>query len=153
MAACVRIRDYTNISVSQIDEIVAAEALHERCRLPTLAKNKQIAIRNLEILETFVQRNKENCQWCKPSAGSTTLLRFCNSDGESVDDVQFCLQVQEETGVMIAPASLCFGDGVHDDFRGYVRLQFLVETEVLQSALAELDGFVRRRLQNVTIAR
>jgi aspartate/methionine/tyrosine aminotransferase len=149
MARCIRVRDYTNISVSQIDEMIAAEALNERCRIPILAKNGKIAAKNLELLGRFVQRNNKFVQWSKPSASTTTLLRFCRSDGEPVDDVQFCLQLQEKTGVMISPASLCFGDGNHSDFKGYARVQFLVETEVLQGALIEFEGFLKTHLKKI----
>jgi aspartate/methionine/tyrosine aminotransferase len=142
ISACVRIRDYTNISVSQIDELIAAEALNERCRIPILARNNAIAVKNLAILGKFVQRNIKLCQWSKPTASTTTLLRFCTAYGEVVDDVEFCLKLQERTGVMIVPASLCFGDGDHSDFKGYCRVQFLVETEVLQGALTELEVFL-----------
>lgn len=152
MAKCVRIRDYTNISVSQIDEKIAAEALHERCKVPILAKNRRIAAKNLELLGRFVQRNNKAVQWAKPSASTTTLLRFCKSNGEPVDDVQFCVQLQEETGVMIAPASLCFGDGDHRDLRGYARVQFLVETEMLEGALAEMEVFLRTHLMDIPTA-
>lgn len=153
MSACIRVRDYTNISVSQIDETIAAEALNERCRVAILAKNSKIAAENLEILGKFVQRNNKLCQWCKPSASTTTLLRFCKSDGEPVDDVQFCLELQKNTGVMFVPGSLCFGDGDHNDFRGYVRVQFLVETKVMQAGLAELEGFLRSDFKDVPAAR
>ena len=153
MSACVRIRDYTNISVSQIDELIAAEALNERCRLPILAKNIKLAAKNLEILGKFVQQNSKLCQWSKPTASTTTLLRFCNSGGEPVDDVEFCVNLQEKTGVMLAPASLCFGDGDHSDFKGYCRVQFLVDTEGLQNALAELGAFLGSHLKDIPLAR
>lgn len=147
MRALVRSRDYTNISVSKIDELIAAEALNKRCRTPILIKNNAIPVDNLEILGSFVQKNSKMCQWSKPTAGTTALLRFCTIDGEAVEDVKFCLKLQEKTGVMLAPASLCFGDGDHSDFRGYCRVQFLVETEVLQQSLVKLEAFLGSHLR------
>jgi aspartate/methionine/tyrosine aminotransferase len=152
MARCIRVRDYTNISVSQIDEMIAAEALNERCRIPIIAKNRKIAAKNLELLGRFVQQNNKYVQWSKPSASTTTLLRFCRSDGEPADGLQFCLQLQEKTGVSIAPASLCFGDGDRSDFKGYARVHFLVETEILQSVLAELEAFLTIYLKDKTLS-
>lgn len=119
-------RDYTTISVSQLDDQVASYALSESVRPALIKRNLELARTNLTLLGEFVDGHKGVCNWVKPTAGTTAFIQFTNG-GKPVDDVAFCLDVLDKTKVMFLPGSKCFG---HDrDFRGYVsavRCQFIL---------------------------
>ncbi|RYP47833.1 hypothetical protein DL769_011272 [Monosporascus sp. CRB-8-3] len=138
-------RDYTAISVSQIDDQIAAYALSDDVRPQLLSRNIALARTNLALLARFVEGHADVCDWVRPQAGTTAFLRFKRKDGgEPVDDVAFCRHLLERTKVMFVPGSLCFGNSA--DFRGYVRLGFVCETEVLEEALPKLSAYVKEHL-------
>lgn len=110
-------RDYTTISVSQLDDQVASFALSDTVRPALSARNLGLARTNLVLLDRFVEEHKGVCSWVKPTAGTTAFVHFTEG-GKPVDDVKFCVDVLEKTKVMFVPGSKCFG---HDkDFKGYV---------------------------------
>ncbi|KAG8159703.1 hypothetical protein KVR01_010340 [Diaporthe batatas] len=110
-------RDYTTISVSQLDDQVASFALSDGVRPALRGRNLELARTNLKLLENFVEEHQGVCSWVKPTAGTTAFVHFTNG-GKPVDDVRFCIDVLEKTKVMFVPGSKCFG---HDqDFKGYV---------------------------------
>ena len=134
-------RDYTTISVSQLDDQVAAYALSGSVIHSLLSRNIKLAKTNVELLEAFITQHRTVCSWVKPNGGTTALVRF-EKKGQPVDDVQFCLDVIEKTKVMFMPASECFGL----EFSGSVRIGFVCETDVLQNALKELGSYIREYL-------
>ncbi|KAI1459867.1 PLP-dependent transferase [Annulohypoxylon moriforme] len=140
-------RDYTTISVSQLDDQVARYALSASVRPQLIARNISLARSNLKILEQFVADHSGTCSWVKPTAGTTALVRFRNRDGTPVDDEQFCKDVLEKTKVMFLPGSRCFGDGQTSSLDGTVRIGYVSETEVLRQALEELDGYITDHLK------
>ncbi|KAG7107510.1 Arginine--pyruvate transaminase AruH like protein [Verticillium longisporum] len=93
-------RDYTTISVSQLDDQVATYALAPAVRTPLLRRNVALARTNRALVEAFVDAHAGN--------------------GEPVDDVAFAKDVLDKTKVFFVPGSKCFGDG--EDFKGYVRI-------------------------------
>ena len=147
--ACSRARDYTTISVSQIDDQIAAYAMSDSCIHSLLSRNIQLAKRNLEILEKFVENHRWACDWVKPVAGSTAFIRFSNM-GSPVNDAAFCEQLMGDTGVMLVPGSECFGGG--KDFTGYVRFGFCCETDVLVEGLEKLGSFMAKGYRTVPLA-
>lgn len=100
-------RDYTTISVSQLDDQVASYALSPAVLPSLLARNEGIAATNLGLLEAFVRRYGAVCSWVRPRAGTTALVQFRNKkgDGEPVDDEAFVLDLLEKTKVLFLPAS------------------------------------------------
>ena len=134
-------RDYTTISVSQLDDQVAQYALSAKVRPNLLKRNVGLATTNLEILEGFVERHKAVCEWVKPNSGTTAFVRFRKSpQGEAVNDVAFSVDVLEKTKAFFVPGSKCFGDG--KDFAGYVRIGYVCQTEVLKEALGKLGKYL-----------
>lgn len=136
-------RHYTTISVSQLDDQVAAYALSSSVIHGLLGRNIQLAKTNIAILEEFIEEHGEFCSWTKPTGGTTALVRF-ERDGSAVEDVQFCKDVLGKTKVMFLPASKCFGNG--KDFKGFVRIGFVCETYVLKEALEKLGEYIRKEL-------
>ncbi|KAK4196935.1 putative aminotransferase [Triangularia verruculosa] len=133
-------RDYTTISVSQLDDQVASYALSEPVLGPLLERNMALARANLELLSQFVEKYKEVCSWVKPTAGTTALIQFSKGGLVPVHDPNFVLSVLEKTKVLVMPASPCFGLG--RDFKGFVRIGYVSETEVLKEALEALGKYV-----------
>ncbi|KAH8650545.1 putative aspartate aminotransferase [Tricladium varicosporioides] len=134
-------RDYTTISVSQLDDSVASYALSGSVMHALLGRNIKLAKTNVALLESFINENSGVCSWVKPTGGTTALVKF-ERGGKAVDDVQLCIDVIEKTKVMFIPASKCFGS----EFEGCVRIGFVCETEVLKEALQKLGEYVRANL-------
>ena len=137
-------RDYTTISVSQLDDQVAAYALSDDVRPNLLARNLALARTNLALVDAFIAAHPTACEWVRPQAGTTGFVRFRGRDGSPVDDVVFCADLLASTKVMLVPGSKCFGNG--KDFRGYVRFGYVCETDVLERALEQLSSYVKEHL-------
>jgi len=145
--SCANARDYTTISVSQLDDQVASFALDPSCVHNLLGRNIRLAKTNLDILNDFIEQHRWLCEWVKPIAGTTAFVKF-SREGRAVNDVEFCKLLQEKTGVMFCPGSRCFGE----EFRGYVRMGYVCETEVLSDGLAVLKEFLRDEYRSVPLA-
>ncbi|KAF2254971.1 PLP-dependent transferase [Trematosphaeria pertusa] len=140
-------RHYTTISVSQLDEQVAAYALDPNTVHSLLARNIQLAKTNLALLERFVLKNDDACEWVKPLAGTTAFVRF-HRDGKAVDSVDFCKKLLEKSGVLFVPGSECFGG----EYKGYVRVGFVNHVDIVKAGMDEVTKFVRRNLDDVKLA-
>lgn len=140
-------RHYTTISVSGLDEQVAAYALSSATVHGLLARNIQLAKTNLALLERFVIKNEDECEWVKPVAGTTAFVKI-HREGKPVDSVDFCKKLLEKTGVLFVPGTQCFGE----EFKGYVRIGFVNQTEVIQKGLEEASKFIRKNLDDVELA-
>lgn len=136
-------RDYTTISVSQLDDQVASFALSEDVRPQLIERNLNLARKNLQILDDFVHSHSRWVSWVKPTAGTTAFIQF-KKDGKPVQDEEFCINVLEETKVMFLPGCKCFGHG--KGFEGYVRIGYVSETEVLVEALNKLSEYIMQKL-------
>ena len=147
--ACLQARDYTTISVSQLDDQVATYALSQDCVHGLLSRNIKLAKTNLSLLEQFIDHHRWACEWIKPVAGTTAFVKFSKM-GRAIDDVAFCENLMESIGVMFCPGSRCFGDG--KDFKGFVRIGFCCETQVLEEGLEKLAEFMQTAYQNLPTA-
>ena len=147
--ACQQSRDYTTISVSQIDDQIASFALGYSCLDSLLSRNINLARTNLGILERFIESHRYSCDWVRPVAGTTAFVRF-SRQGKAVDDVALCKLAHGKYGVMFCPGSLCFG-GEHD-FRGYIRIGYACESEVLTKGLQEMELFMQAEFADVPLA-
>lgn len=140
-------RHYTTISVSQLDEQVAAFALSQNTVHNLLGKNIQLAKKNLEVLDKFVIKHDDVCEWVKPLAGTTAFVKF-HREGSPINAVEFCRQLLENTGVMLVPGEECFGK----EFKGYVRIGFVNDTEIIQEGLEKVRQFLRKKLDDLPLA-
>ena len=135
-------RDYTTISVSQLDDQVASYALGPAVLPSLLERNLGIARTNLELLDGFVARYGSVCSWVvKPKAGTTALVQF-RKGGEPVDDERFVLDLLEKTKVLFLPACVCFGRG--RDLKGFVRIGYACHTSVLREGLEKLGAYLEK---------
>ncbi|KAK0735054.1 pyridoxal phosphate-dependent transferase [Lasiosphaeria miniovina] len=136
-------RDYTTISVSQLDDQIATYALSNLVLPALLKRNTALAQTNLASLSALVERHGSVCSWVKPTAGTTALIQF-RKKGVPVDDSEFVLDLLEKTKVLVMPGSVCFGLG--KDFKGFIRLGYVCETGVLNQALEQLELYINDRL-------
>jgi aspartate/methionine/tyrosine aminotransferase len=134
-------RDYTTISVSQLDDQVASYALSGSVLHSLLARNIKLAKTNIALLQEFVSEHGWLCSWVKPTGGTTAFIKFAKN-GRPLDDEQFCIDVLEKVKVMFLPGSKCFGP----EFKGFVRIGFVCETELLQEALTKLTTYVEEHI-------
>ncbi|KAE8146333.1 pyridoxal phosphate-dependent transferase [Aspergillus avenaceus] len=148
--ACAACRHYTTISVSQLDDSVATLALSSPTVNNLMERNIQLARQNLSVLDAFISKFKWAIDWARPQAGTTAFVKFHNKDGAPIDDVVFCQRLLEKTGVMFAPGSHCFGGGV--DFKGFVRIGYVQEHQVIVDGLQALSDFMVNEYEKVPAA-
>ena len=121
-------RDYNTISVSMIDDYFACLALESKQKI--LERSRQITRGNLKILDDWIA-GEALLSYVKPRSGTTALLRF-DLDLPSRD---FCIQLLEETGVMLTPGSTM-------DMEGWIRVGYANDPEVLRQGLAKVSEFL-----------
>ncbi|CAG1989826.1 unnamed protein product [Fusarium graminearum] len=137
-------RDYTTISVSQIDDQIARYALSPAV-LPSLVdRNLALARTNSRLIKEFIEGHKSVCSWVEPTAGTTAFVRFNNKNGEPVNNVDFCLDLLHKNNVLLVAGSKCFGND--KDFKGYIRMGYVCETDVLVEGLKRLGTFIESNL-------
>lgn len=148
--ACASARDYTLISVGQIDDSIATHALSSPCVENLLQRNLHLSRQNLDVLDAFVEEFSGAMKWTKPKAGTTAFIKFVDREGKAIDDVVLCKRLQEITGTMLVPGSQCFGGGV--DFHGYVRLGYVQDKRVLLEGLNSLRQFMHDEYEKLPLA-
>lgn len=140
-------RDYTTISVSKLDQAVAAFALSSNTIHSLLSRNIQLAKTNLEMLDRFILKHDEYCSYVKPVAGTTAFVKF-ERDGKPIDAEKFCKALQEKTGVCLLPGEVGFGE----EFKGYVRIGYVNRTEIVKDGLEELRKFMRKEYDDLPLS-
>jgi aspartate/methionine/tyrosine aminotransferase len=122
-------RDYNTISVGMIDDYFAALALEAKDRI--LERSRRITRGNLAILDAWVQ-TQPRIAYVKPQAGTTALLKY-DFDMTSRD---FCIQLQEQTGVMFLP-----GSALH--MEGWLRVGYANDPAILSAGLERVSTFLQ----------
>ncbi|KIW98588.1 uncharacterized protein Z519_00249 [Cladophialophora bantiana CBS 173.52] len=139
LEACKRFRRLQSTTASTLDEAVAAEAVSDRCIHALLARNIKICQTNLDLLQGFVEEHSWSCSWVKPRAGTTAMLKF-HKMGKPIDSEGYCSKLLEHSGILLCPASKCFGNS--QTIRGYVRVAFGGSTDEVKAALAAWRTFM-----------
>ncbi|KAJ5089687.1 hypothetical protein N7532_008371 [Penicillium argentinense] len=147
--SCASVRHYTLISVGQLNDSIATRALSDSCVDNLLDRNIRLAQQNLHDLGIFVRDYEGKATWFHPRAGTTAFVKFMRN-GTPIDDVAFCQQVLEKKGVLLAPGSRCFGEG--NDFKGYVRVGYVPDRQVLVDGLQALRLFMEEDFENLPLA-
>jgi len=134
---CSTVRDYTTISVSHLDQCVAAYALGSPTRPHLIARNLRLAQSNADMLDAFVREHSSHLSWTRPLAGTTALIKV-SRDRKLVRAEEFCKMLQEKTGVMLLPADKGFGP----QFKGFVRIGYVNDTDMMKKGLEEWGRFM-----------
>lgn len=124
-------RDYTTISVGVIDDHFATLALEHKDAI--LARSQRITRRNLAILSDWVDA-EPLISWVRPMSGTTALLKY----DLPIPSRDLCIALLAETGVMFTPGSAM-------EMEGHVRIGYANSTEVLQTGLARVSGYLQRK--------
>ncbi|KAH6884850.1 aminotransferase class I and II [Thelonectria olida] len=140
MDALVSSRQYTTISVSQIDDRIASYALSEAVRVPLLKEKVAIAKTNLGLLEEFINQHSDVCSWVKPTASTVAFVQF-SKNGTPVDDEQLGKDLMAKAKLLVVPGGTCFGDG--QEFAGFVRIGYVCRTDILKAALEQLGLYLK----------
>jgi aspartate/methionine/tyrosine aminotransferase len=111
------LKDYTTICASAPSEILAIIALRNRNAIIN-QQNARIR-RNVILLESFFSTYRNLFTWNRPSGGSVCFPRMLKVR----DTTEFCEELAEKTGIMLAPSSL-FQFGTHHVRIGYGRENF-----------------------------
>lgn len=144
---CAAVRHYTHITVSQIDDQIATFALHPSTKDPLIARNLRLARTNIKIMEDWVNRYAGIASWVKPQAATTAFVKI-ERDGKPVHAAWLCEKLYDVTGVMVLPGDTCFGDR----FKGYIRIGYAQETQILEGGLKLLGDFLDQELRTMPLA-
>jgi len=124
-------KDYTTICCSAPSEFLAALAIRNRERL--LGQSRQIIQDNLQNLESFFNRHQQLFTWYSPQAGPIAFPALVGG----VDSENFCAELVQNAGVLLAPGYLFDYPGSH--FRiGFGR-------KSLPAALDRLDKYLQHK--------
>lgn len=136
-----QIRNYTTISVGQIDESIAAEALSSRCRQRLIQRSLDTAKVNLTFLAKFVAEHPQ-VTWTPTYASTSTLIRLHYKDGHPLDDQKFAQRLLKANNILFCPASLCFEEYDQGSLQGYLRLGFVMHPESFRYGMEKLADFL-----------
>ncbi len=123
-------RDYTTISIGQINDYLAALALEHRDKI--IARSQRITRGNLAILDAWVA-GEPSVSYIKPASGTTALLRL-HLDLPSRD---FCVRLLRETGVMLTPGSAM-------EMEGWLCIGYANTPSILEAGLVRMSGFLAK---------
>lgn len=137
-------RDYTTISVSQVDQEIAAYALDTPVKEKILQRSLAICSQNLTALEHFIEAREDRLRWVKPDGASSAFVQVLDVEGAPVDDKVFCEEMIRESGLLIVPGGETFGTEKEGDFKGYLRVGFVCSVERFQQALAIWGQYLDR---------
>ena len=127
-------RDYNTISVSMIDDHLAALALENYKKI--LARSQQITRDNLRTLTEWVEQ-EPMISWVRPRSGTTALLKY----GLKLPSHEFCTTLLKETGVLFTPGSAF-------DMEGYVRIGYANGPAVLTAGLDKFSAFLAAKMRS-----
>lgn len=119
-------RQYNTISVSMIDDYVAAIALENRAKIE--ARNLEIMQQGFLTLAGWLKDN-HNVDCVLPKGGTTVLLKY----NKNVSSRNLCKNLQYKTGVALLP-------GETFEMEGYVRLGYCAEN--LKNALTIFSEYL-----------
>lgn len=147
-----RARDYTTISVSQLDQMVAAFALNNSngVKGKIVSRSLKLCAHNIDLLAKFVEQNNDLLSWTRPTGAGTAFVRIRGSDGKWIDDEKFCRELVEATGLMVVPGGYCFGTEDAEELKGYLRIGFVCEVEEMVRGLDILGKFIGGTLRQGT---
>ena len=127
--ACVEHRDYTTISVGQLDEALATIALRAIDKL--LARNLAIVRENAAIVDEWV-RSEPRLSYVPPRAGTTVFVRY----DYDLPSAELCQRLFDTTGAFVVP-------GAAFDWEGWFRMGYAFDGVRLREGLEAISRFLR----------
>jgi aspartate/methionine/tyrosine aminotransferase len=124
---CLEFKYYTTICSSAPSEFLSALALRHREVL--VQRNREIVLRNLPLLDSFLRRHSILFEWVKPNASPIGFVRFKRQG----DVLSFCEDVVKNAGVLLLPGTVY--DQPHHIRFGYGRKN-------MPEALAQFSAYL-----------
>ncbi|WP_316376448.1 aminotransferase class I/II-fold pyridoxal phosphate-dependent enzyme, partial [Enterococcus faecium] len=124
-------RDYTMICGGVLSDDLAVHALKNKEKI--LERNKKIITENLVILKQWVA-NEPKVELVAPNYVSTSFIKLAIEE----DDQTFCINLLEETGVLLVPGSAF-------DLPKHARLGYCCKKETLEKGLFLLSEFLKKQ--------
>jgi aspartate/methionine/tyrosine aminotransferase len=124
---CLEFKYYTTICSSAPSEFLSALALRHREVL--VQRNRQIVLRNLPLLDSFLKQHANLFEWSKPNASPIGFVHF----KPQRDVVSFCEHVVKNAGVLLLPGT------VYDQPR---HIRFGYGRKNMPESLAELSAYL-----------
>lgn len=126
---CHERRDYDTISCPVLNDHLAALALNNVDKV--IARNKEIVLKNRQILDDWVNATPE-VYYQKPVAGTTALVYY----RKDMPSRELCDKLIKSKGVLFTPGE-CF------EMEGAVRIGYCFDPAVLQKGLDLFAEFLR----------
>ena len=110
-------KDYTTICNSAPSEFIAELAIRHQDKL--IARNTGLTLRNVALVDDFMQRHADRFQWHKPRASSVAFpkLLVAGKDAHTArlygDVDAFCDELVTQAGVLLLPGSAFNHAGNH----------------------------------------
>jgi aspartate/methionine/tyrosine aminotransferase len=123
-------RNYFTITANSLGERLAVLALQHSAAI--YARARQVATRNLALLDQVFARHSDRLRWVRPRGGMTAFPWLAGNG----DTREFCRGLAER-GVLMVPGD-CFGHAAH------FRLGFAASGERFVQALEKFDEFCTR---------
>ncbi|EEV55731.1 aminotransferase [Enterococcus faecium] len=124
-------RDYTMICGGVLSDDLAVHALKNKEKI--LERNQKIITENLAILKQWVA-NEPKVELVAPNYVSTSFIKLTIEE----DDQTFCINLLEETGVLLVPGSAF-------DLPKHARLGYCCKKETLEKGLSLLSEFLKKQ--------
>lgn len=135
----VNLRDYTTLSVSQIDDGIACHALSPEVLPKLISRNLASCAESIAKIENFVRKHQDRCRWIRPQGAGTAFVQILDAgNGQATDDVQLARRLATEKSVCVVPGDLCFSEDGGGNFRGYLRFR-LGDPDVMEVGLRALE--------------
>lgn len=135
---CLEFRYYTTICCSAPSEFLSALALRHREVL--VERNREIVLRNLNLLDSFFRERPNLFAWVKPNASPIGFVRY----KPQRDVLSFCEEVVNNAGVLLLPGTV-YDQPQHIRF-GYGRKN-------MPEALAQFTAYLAAHSESGVTAR
>jgi len=127
-------RAYFSICNSTTGEILSEIAIRERDAV--LGKTREVATRNLKLLEHFMADHCDVLGWIPPQGGMTAFPWLVSGEQLNIENARPFCQAATERGILLAPGD-CF------DAPSHFRLGFAATGDNFAKALDRFGAFVK----------
>ncbi len=121
-------KDYTSITAATLSYELATRALEPATLERILGRNRELVLRNLQVLRDWVDAG-DGLSMQTPAAAAMTVVRYA----QGIPSVDLAERLRQRKGVLVVP-------GGHFGLEGYLRVGYGIPTERLTEALARVGA-------------
>ena len=130
-------KHYTSICNSAPSEQLAIIVLKNKEKI--LGQNREIASKNLDILEEFFLNYPKLFEWKRPKGGSIAYPKYLGEDGVE----EFCKSLIKDASVLLLPASI-YESELTPTPKGHFRIGF-GRNEIFEDGLNAMKGYIENK--------